>query len=262
MKTGNLQKYFFRTGMAALWAIVSFGCRALPEEKLPELIAVRSESPIVPDGRPDDAVWKQCEGYPLQIPRDRRTAPGSFQGGTVKLAYDRECLYLLAELRDDDIVQYGTENHTLLFTTGDVIELFLWPENGTRYWEFHGTPNGCCAAFMFSGPGRRILEAARRPELNFPVGVVLHGTLNDDSDADLGWTAELAIPIAELLKFGNQLSDRWRILVARYNYSKTLPALEYSATSRLPLTDFHRGEWYGYLQFRPEAVNYQDKANK
>lgn len=260
MKTGNWKNCFFKSGTAAFLAAMSFGCSVLPERDLPVLTAVWSESPVVPDGLPDDAVWSRCESYPLQLPCDRRTAPDCFQGGTVKLAYDERYLYVLAELQDDDIAQYGTENHTLLFNTGDVLELFLWPENGTRYWEFHGTPNGCYAAFMFSGPGRRILEAALRPELEFPTGVALHGTLNNDLDMDRGWTIELAVPLAELTKYGDKLDDKWRILVARYNYSKTLPALEYSASTRLPLTDFHRGDWYGRLRFRQKSIGEAEKT--
>ena len=42
-------------------------------------------------------------------------------------------------------------------------------------------------------------------------------------------------------------SGSWRILVGRYNYSATLPAIEYSAFPQLPVTNFHLRERYAEL---------------
>lgn len=225
------------------------GCATLPEVEPPVLTAVRTMEPMTPDGRSAEAVWRRCESYSLRMPLDRKSDPTCFQPGTVKLAYNDHYLYLYAELADDDIAQYGQENHTFLYDTGDVIELFLWPEKRNHYWEIYGAPNGRYTVFSYPGPGRRIFAEAARREVKLPLGVTLRGTLNDYRDTDAGWTIELAVPWSELLKYGDTLEDDWRVMITRYNYSKTLPAREFSATTQLPATDFHRRKWYGRLRF-------------
>jgi hypothetical protein len=47
------------------------------------------------------------------------------------------------------------------------------------------------------------------------AAVKRRGTLNDDSDADRGWTAELAIPLASLSPTAPQPGDTWRLNLFR-----------------------------------------------
>ena len=164
------------------------------------------------------------------------------------MAYDEQYFYLFAELNDDDITQYG-KKHTRLWETGDVIELFLWPENSMHYWEFLAAPNEAYLALAYPSSGRRIFLETIRSNLTAPLGFFLQGTLNDYQDTDYRWNIELAISMSELLKHGNKLTDNWRILISRYNYSKTLEKIEYSAIPCLPITGFHQRNYYGYLVF-------------
>ena len=89
-----------------------------------------------------------------------------------------------------------------------------------------------------------------RREVRIEVAAKVRGTLNNWSDRDSGYTLEAAIPLAELTRFGDRFeSDCWQLLTGRYNYSVTLPEIEYSATSLLPCTNFHLRKCYGTLFF-------------
>ena len=89
-----------------------------------------------------------------------------------------------------------------------------------------------------------------RREVRIEVAAKVRGTLNNWSDRDSGYTLEATIPLAELTRFGDRFeSDCWQLLTGRYNYSVTLPEIEYSATSLLPRTNFHLRKCYGTLFF-------------
>jgi len=69
---------------------------------------------------------------------------------------------------------------------------------------------------------------------------------------DREWTAEIAMPIKDLTAPGCHFepSTKWRILVARYNYSRFLTTRgpELSTTPQLSVPDFHRFEEYATLE--------------
>ena len=140
----------------------------------------------------------------------------------------------------------------------DVLELFLWPEGKAHYWEIYAAPNGRRSMLFFPGAGRKIFLTAMQEHTRLRAGARVDGTLNDWSDRDRGWTAEIAIPLEELTRYGDPFgaSGNWRAMAARYNYSVTLPEIEYSATSPLPKTDFHLREAYGKLVF-PERIEHK-----
>ena len=57
-------------------------------------------------------------------------------------------------------------------------------------------------------------------ERGLRVTAHIDGTLNDGSDHDRGWTAEMAIPLKELATAGVPLDHDhpWTVLAGRYNY--------------------------------------------
>jgi len=81
---------------------------------------------------------------------------------------------------------------------------------------------------------------------------MVKGTLNDWKDKDKGWTAEMAVPIADLTRFGDVFGgeSKWRILISRYNYSRYLSNVELTSLPCLSKTDFHLIEEYAVLILR------------
>jgi hypothetical protein len=52
------------------------------------------------------------------------------------------------------------------------------------------------------------------------VSSQIMGTLNKSDDNDVGWTAEVAIPITQLRKHCDEFSEGqfWTVLIGRYDY--------------------------------------------
>ncbi len=242
---------FFLSFTVSLLA-VCFGCAAPAAPAVPVVPVIVADSPVTIDGVAAEPFWRQAPALSLLVPADRSPSPACVQGGRVKFARDDRFLYLLAEITDDDVVQVGSD-HGNLYETGDVVELFLAPVGRGRYWEILLGSNGSASVLFFPGPGRKIFASAIQHDVRVETAVQVDGTADDWHDQDRGFTLEAAIPLAELTRFGDRFeSGRWQLLVGRYNYSVTLPELEYSASSRLPRTNFHLREYYGTLSF-PET---------
>ena len=84
--------------------------------------------------------------------------------------------------------------------------------------------------------------------------VSLQGTLDDWTDRDTRWVAEMRVPWSAFARMGGRTypGALWRFLVSRYDYSVHLPdGCELSAAAPLPLQAYHLFEYYPYLRFVP-----------
>ncbi|HOL21559.1 MAG TPA: carbohydrate-binding family 9-like protein [bacterium] len=229
------------------------------------LIAKFSKSPVVIDGKLDDPVWKISPAYnlslaksnllPLAKRQDKREGIDILRDeGIAQLAWDENYLYIGIKFYDSDIVQEGTEDQKHFYGTGDLVEIFLKPEGNTWYWEIYGTPNEKKTVFWFPGRGRIGIPSSFQPGMELQdilVAAQVKGTLNDWKDRDEYWTLEMAIPVKGLTQYGDAFGpgSKWRILIARYNYSRYNPWTELSTAPQLSIANFHLLEGYGALIF-------------
>jgi len=194
-------------------------------------------------------------GYPLYVPQVSDPAGGRpAEGGEFRIAWNEEFITVTGELRDSDLVDQGRRNQEQHYQTGDVFEVFLKPANDTYYWEFYATPGALQSAFFFPGRGHLALpECYAERGLKIVVRTSCDGTLNQWRDRDRSWRAVVRIPTAALRQYGAAVGPgaEWRLLVARYNYSRYLPHPELSSFPRLPRPDFHLHEAYAVLRFAP-----------
>lgn len=225
----------------------------LPEP--PTFEAVHADEPIRVDGRLDERTWHRAVTYPLLLPctRQHDGAP-PVQPATVRLAWDEQYVYAAFECQDSDIVAAGDADQLLQHTLGDVVELFLKPADKTWYWEFHVTPRSRKTVFFYPGGGRKGLPSNLTYDCGLLAAATLDGTLNNWRDRDRRWTAELAVPIADLTAQGERFSPEteWRVLAARYNYARHLPHRELSSAPELLRTNFHNLDHYAKLQLLTE----------
>lgn len=226
------------------------GCSGIGEKQSDEMIIGSCpEHSIRLDADASEPVWKNTVPYDLHlIPQSRYVRENApFQPGTVRFLFDRDYLYVSAELADDDIVQYGSDNEDLC-KRGDLLEIFIRNCRKGCYWEIHLSPAGKSALLFYPNAGRRIFPEAIAKSTPVKLAVRLDGTLNNCRDNDRGFRIEAAIP-REV--FGNDFGENgiWTVMAARYNYSRSFKVSQLSVSAALPAADFHLVDFHTPVKF-------------
>lgn len=185
--------------------------------------AQRVSGTLTECSRFDAPAWQQAETYPLQSANV--DGPAVREEGKVKFIHHDDYLLCLADLSDSNVIQHNNLGSPVLFTSGDVLEIFLQAENQQCYWELHFGPDGQIRAFLFYVSGGKY-EQVKLDGLK--TEVKLDGTLNQGADRDMGWRMLAVIPLAELYRRGSTITGiplpskkvpaRWKLMVGRYNY--------------------------------------------
>jgi hypothetical protein len=211
-----------------------------------------TEVPIRVDGLLAEEAWKTANVYRLSLDKTRPAGERApLEGGEVRVLWDDKNLYVGIRFQDSDIVAEGEEDQLHHYALGDLVELFLKPAGETWYWELYATPRGNKTSFWFPGRGRLGLDSAYDYRCGLRAAAQVKGTLNRWEDKDRYWTAEMAMPVADLTARGEPFGpgSEWRILVARYNYSRYLPWKELSMVPALSQTNYHFTHEYARLRF-------------
>lgn len=179
---------------------------------LPELVVPRVEAadgPLAIDGRLDEAPWARAARSPAFV-----NATDGTQGQpttTARLLHDGQRLFIGFECDDDHLHSTFTERDDPLWNQ-DAVEVFIDPPGtGRDYLEFQVSPAG----LLFD---TKIAHHPRRDDSydgGATAAVERRGTLNDDSDVDQGWTAELAIPLDRLAATLPTPGQAWRLNLFR-----------------------------------------------
>jgi hypothetical protein len=242
-----------------LLALSASGVQVADKNTEQVVVAKFAAEPIKLDGRLNEGAWANAPAYSLMRPlkanfglpesMQRTVGENLREKCTVKLLWDDNNLYVGAEAEDSDVMNEGKEDQTHLYRTGDLIEVFLKPADENYYWEIYGSANSKKTWFAFPSRGRGTPSVLAYLPEDLKVSCAVDGTLNNWRDKDKGWTVEIMIPIKELtakgIKFDN--SANWTVLIARYNYSRFLPAAELSSFPLLSNPNFHIYEEYAKL---------------
>ena len=209
-----------------------------------------ASTPPVIDGRGTDAVWQHAakiDGFSQPwLPG----APAAKEGTQVRLLWDREWIYFLAEMADRDVA-FDSREHNGELWKNDAFEFFLKPsEQHTGYYEFEVNPAAAVFDAFFGEPERsRDSAGFRRGEFHVEAKVVVDGTVNDARDRDVGWTVEGRMPWTDFGATGGRPApgETWRINLARVNGRS--PDSELSSAVPLTKAGFHRTAEYARLRF-------------
>ena len=226
------------------------------------LTITRTAEKIAIDGKLDEKIWQQTPAYNLQQTAFfkgpersmKRLDQDVFQQAEIRLAYDKENLYVAAKLYDEDIIQMDNEHQMPSYNNGDIFELFIKPKNKPFYWEIYVSPQNKRTSFFFRSSG--VLIASNFAKSNFiesmRSAVQINGTLNKSEDRDKFWTFELAVPLKELDVKGEKFTaeNPWTVLLARYNYDTSFRYVQLSTYPPLPIANNHLIEYYGDLKFK------------
>jgi hypothetical protein len=228
-------------------------CFSASKKSVPTMVAKYTATPIKLDGSLDDPAWQNACVYQLKLSEDRVKNGETLQSpGEVRLAWDDQYFYVGVKYYDDDVVAEGKKDQEHHYLEGDLCEVFLKSDSFTWYWELYGTPLNKKTSFWFPGRGRVGLPSMADYHCGLIVAAEVKGTANNWRDKDEYWTLELAMPIIDLVAEGGTFSPEsdWRILVARYNYSRYLDIQgpEYSMTPQLSATNYHLIKEYARLK--------------
>ncbi len=228
-----------------------------------EVVAVATTAPLTVDGKLDEADWKNAPAYTMVHSSNQYQnsdwdiqeffGRGVVEPGTIRVLWDEKHLYVGIELTDRDLRAEDGEDQKHLYKTGDVAEVFLKPANRPWYWEIYASPLGNKTAFYYSSRGILGLPSGFQEKLplkGLKTAVVAYGTVNDPSDHDVKWTAEIAIPRDEISHGDTKLAPNvpWLIFFGRYNYGIYLLCQENSCFPCQPMPNFHNHAGYAALK--------------
>ena len=213
----------------------------------------RAVKPIKVDGKLDEPIWNQAKAHALMLPNRMTPRDGDGtprEGGTVRFAWDEQYFYIGVEMVDRDVRQDGDRDQQHHYVMGDVVELFLKPTEASHYWEYYVTPNGLKTSFFYPDISHAGSDSAMAYESGQKVAATVQGVFNSRENEDKGWTAEMAIPLAELSEAGVpfEAGHQWTVLVGRYNYNEDMARPELSTVPRIPRPSFHRHRDYAPLR--------------
>ncbi len=264
-----------------------------PEERIAHYTAYRALAPLSVDGKLDEESWRLAPRSPRFV--DLISGQPTIHDTRAAVLWDDEFLYVGFWVEEPFVQATLTERDSLVWTEND-IEVFVAGHDG--YYEFEINPLGTIyeAAFLWedryaAGGYDKVPEFSREaegykpwngvgftthprgPRLGFfrwdlpglQAGAHVDGTINDNSDRDRGWTAELALPWAGMkwLAAGDNRAlppkdgDVWRMDFSRFNqYREAAPAKDSGgwAWSAHGVWDSHVPELFPYIHFSTKPV--------
>ncbi|WP_163717821.1 carbohydrate-binding family 9-like protein [Mangrovibacterium lignilyticum] len=249
-----------------------FGHLFLPVENY---VAYQLDDSIQIDGVPNEASWAKAEWSDDFVDIEGNRKPKPLYRTRLKMLWDEQNLYILAEMEEPDIWAYYQQRDLVVFHEND-FELFVDPDgDGLNYFEYEvNAQNTLFDLFLpksYRSSGKALISYN---SLDFESAVSIDGSLNEPTDTDNKWTVELKIPFADLSMWGDAFppknGEQWRINFSRVNwqteakdgqYTKKInPATgksfpEYNWVWSAPgIISMHAPERYGLLQFSTNKV--------
>ncbi len=264
-----------------------------PEDRIASYTARRASSPIVVDGRLDEAAWQAAERSPRFA--DLIGGRPGIHDTRAAVLWDDTYLYVGYWIEEPFIEATLTERDAPIYTNNDV-ELFIAGRDayyefeinafGTIYevffiWEreFESSGYARLPAFDRSRPGVRpfpgvgFKQHPRGPRIGYwnwdmpglETAVHVDGTINDNTDRDRGWTVEMRMPWRSLehlaMPDGRALpprdGDEWRMDFSRFNiYKEAPPAKDPGGWAWSPhgVWDSHIPELFTRVRFSTEPA--------
>jgi hypothetical protein len=263
--------------------IAGISCCIAQPIKIPEMIynpekyiCYYTSDQIVIDGVPGEKVWNTAEWARDFVDiKGRKDFPVDFHT-RVKMLWDKNYFYVLAELEENDIWGDITKHDDTIYNNNN-FEVFIDPDGDTHnYFELEmNALNTTWDLFMikpYSDMEKASLTGWEMKGLKTCVKV--HGTLNKPGDKDTCWTVEAAFPWSSLREITETNipplnGDQWRINFARAewkvkatdsSYIKMTDSItnkqlkNFSTWSPQGIINMHYPEMWGYVQFETKKA--------
>lgn len=217
---------------------------------------------IVVDGKMEEDIWQKTESRTLDY-FYRVEKSDDEQQTTFRMLWDETHLYLFYEMKDKFLTARETKRDGEPYLD-DCAEIFFItvPDSLDTHFGYELNLNKASNDFIYFNDyhdGKDVVYKSFNPE--FEVEVTYEGTINDNSDIDVGWTMELAIPISNFGELG-QLAPiasgtRWAFLAIRQDRND--PEGNRRSTSTIfPIYDIsknvHQANRFGLMEFVDKYV--------
>ena len=173
-----------------------------------------------------------------------------FSPATIRTGWRNDSFLVFAKLEDADIFTRATAHNQRMWELGDVLEIFLSPENSASYVEFHVTSNNMRLQLRFPDTAtlRRAQAANQFDDLLLTDGVFhSHAWAEPENKR---WFVLAEIPTVAVCGTNQPLAGmKWRFSFSRYDYIRGRQKPILSSTSPHARPDFHRREDWGTLIF-------------
>ncbi len=235
-------------------------------------VAYKTPAPIIIDGDEADAAWEKVEWTTPFVDIEGIIKPK--YKTEVKMLWDDNYYYILAKMEEPHVWANLKQRDTIIFYNND-FEVFIDPDGDAQnYYELEINALNTAWDLFLSKPYREqnvVLNDWNMTEMKSAVKI--HGTLNNSSDIDTGWTLEIAIPWAAYQKsYGEDNVPRdkfWKVNFSRVNWqhsivdgkyerkkaadSKYLPEYNWVWSSQ-GVINMHEPEKWGYVYFSSKEV--------
>jgi hypothetical protein len=230
----------------------------------------QTETPVTIDGIPDESAWQKTSWSDdfTDIEGDKQPAPT--MRTRIKMLWDKEYLYILAELEEPHIWATLLQHDAIIFQDND-FEVFVDPDGDTeKYFEIeinaHNTVMDLFMPKAYREGGDALMTWDTK---GIKTAVKIDGTLNNPADKDKKWTVEMAIPFTAFSFFSQQPVPKdgasWRINFSRVEWDTDIINGQYvkrtdkKTGKPLPehnwvwspqgIINMHAPEKWGYLLF-------------
>jgi hypothetical protein len=236
-----------------------FDAAAIKELTAPRLPAGAT---IAIDGKLDEPAWASAgtTGPFVNVSNGREDARAP-TGGSARLLWDDEALYVGIDAVDHTVRGgWPPDAKDPHLWEKDTVEIMLDPDgdgDNKDYYEIQINPQNLVFdtqydAYNYPNGGGRGPFGHEEWSAKLTSAVVIHGTLDDDSDRDQGYTVEAKIPWSSFTKASHappRPGDAWRV-----NF---YAMQDNGGTSWSPILgqgNFHRASRFGRVRFGPAAA--------
>ena len=206
------------------------------------------------DGELNDPAWNAAPWTTDFVDIEGSTKPLPRYRTRVKMLWDKQYLYIAAELKEPDVKATLTQHDSVIFKDND-FEVFLKPLPETpSYYEFEMNAFNTGWDLFLAKPYRFGGTADNSWDIEgLRTAVAVQGTLNNSSDRDGGWTLEIAYPLTAFQSRqvvpAPHIGSQWRINFSRVEWTPGQPKEDNWVWSPQGVVDMHIPERWGYLHF-------------
>ncbi len=244
----------FISPIVAIICAVTFAGGLSVAQAKDSLIITSSSSPITVDG--DISDWSHIPFTKDFILHD--TGSISIQNTRAKVAMDENNIYFAFDVKDKNIVATKQAHDGKLFTSDDLIEVFIdFDGDGENYLEFGVNAHGTIYDYVLKCVTESCGGWADNKDFtinNITVKTSVLGSINNNNDIDEGFIVEVKLPFKslQLIKDGNFtqpiVNSEWRVNMFRIDYGTSL--IEYQSWVSHHSFGFHQPKKFGYFYFK------------